>query len=192
LLGGIGLVVTRTGHLKGEARSLERVPAALGMNRASELIAHPVGDFGASPQAAIGRGVLKQVVQMTLLFPREQARRTTVMLALIGKGFWSLLVVAPSQNPDPAGTIARHLSHFPDALALGEQPDHLQVAAFDGIYCFAIALLQLSEIEMGNDVDIFRHGFPSGRTSLSEGILSGFKSLENSAVSLITHYLEVV
>ncbi|GHO61211.1 hypothetical protein KSC_001030 [Ktedonobacter sp. SOSP1-52] len=50
--------------------------------------------------------MLKQVAQPILLVNREQARSASIMVALIREGFWPPLVVAPSQNPNPVGTVA--------------------------------------------------------------------------------------
>jgi hypothetical protein len=103
-----------------------------------------------------------------------------------------MLIVAPGNNPDPVGTIARDLGDFTHTFAPRQEPDNLQVAPFHRIICFAVALLQLIGGEMGNDVNIFRYGIPSGRTALPEGILSGSEPRVNSAMCLINHYSEMV
>ncbi len=114
------------------------------------------------------------------------------MLALIGEGFWSVLIITPSENPDPVGTVACHLGHLPDALALREQPDDLSVASFDRISRFAVSLLQLIAAEVGSHLDISWQSFPSGRDALSEDFLSGSEPDVNSAVGLISLYPEMV
>ncbi len=108
------------------------------------------------------------------------------MLALVGKGCWPLLVVTTHQNPDPVRTVARYLGYFPDVLAASEQPDDLEVAAFDRINRLTILLLQFIRGEVGSDLDVFWHRNSSGGTTLPEGILSGLQVLGNSAVSLIS------
>src|SRR5260221_1747095 len=62
LLCGIGLVVTRTRNLEREAEPLEILPAALGMDLAPRLLAHPASDFGTAPQAAISRSLRKHLL----------------------------------------------------------------------------------------------------------------------------------
>src|SRR5215471_1523995 len=62
LLVGICLLMMRTGNLQGEATSLEIVPAALRMDLAPDLLAHPSGDFGAGPQAAESRSLFKHAL----------------------------------------------------------------------------------------------------------------------------------
>ncbi len=80
-----------------------------------------------------------------------------------------MLMVAPSNNPDPVGTIARDLGDFTHTFAPRKAPDDLQVAPFHRITCFAVSLLQLIGGEMGNDVNIFRHGIPVFPNSSSRG-----------------------
>ena len=116
LLNWIGLVVTRTRYLEREAHPLEILPATLGMNLASNLLAHTTGHFGATPQAAIC------------------------------------------------------------TLAASQQPDHLQVTAFDGINRLAVSLLQLIRGEMGSDLHVFWHYHSSGQITLPEEILFGLAS----------------
>lgn len=113
-------MMTRTGNLEREAHSLEILPAALRMDLAPKLFAHPLRDFGAAPQAAIGRSLYKLPLYLLLVRRREQGWCAEVRLALIGEGFWSVLIVASSENPDPVGTVARYLGHLPDVLALRE------------------------------------------------------------------------
>jgi hypothetical protein len=108
------------------------------------------------------------------------------VLAQVGKGHCPLLVVTTRQNPDPVRTVARYLGHLPDAPAASEQPDDLEVAAFDRISLLAIVLLQFIRGEMGSNLDIFWHCNSSGRTTLPEEILLGLQALGDSAVSLIS------
>jgi hypothetical protein len=80
-----------------------------------------------------------------------------------------MLIVAPGNNPDPVGTRARDFGDFTHTFAPRQEPDDLQVAPFHRIICFAVALLQLIGDEMGNDVNIFRHGIPVFPNSSSRG-----------------------
>jgi hypothetical protein len=106
------------------------------------------------------------------------------VLALVGKSRWPLLIVTTHQNPDPVRAVARYLGYLPDALAASEQPDDLEVAAFDWINRLTILLLQFIRVEVGSYLDIFWHRNSSERTTLPEEILSGLQALGNSAVSL--------
>src|SRR5712692_841261 len=57
----ICLVMTRTGDMQGESKMLEVIPPWLSVYLSLYLPTYPVGDFWASPQSAIRRGLLKQL-----------------------------------------------------------------------------------------------------------------------------------
>jgi hypothetical protein len=56
--------------------------------------------------------------------------------------------------------VTRGRGDFVHALATSKQPDHVQVASFDGIKHFTIPLLQLIKAEASSNLDISWNGFP--------------------------------
>jgi hypothetical protein len=114
------------------------------------------------------------------------------VLALVGKGRWPLLIVTTRQNPDPVRTVARYFSHLSGVPAASEQPNDLEVAAFDRISRLAILLLQFIRGEMGSNLHIFWHGNSSGQTTLPEEMLLVLQTLGSSAVSLISDLADLV
>jgi hypothetical protein len=59
------------------------------------------------------------------VFTCEQGWCTFVVLSLISKNCWAMLIVAPGNNPDPVGTIARDLGDFTHTFAPRQEPDNL-------------------------------------------------------------------
>ena len=137
--------------------------------------------------------MFKQVLQVALLLPREKGQSASIVLALIGKGLWSILVVTTCQNPNPVGTIPGHLGDFAHALAPSQQPDDLKVAAFDRISCFPITPSQVIRTEMSSDTNIFRHSFLFlSENNTSRGNSFRLQASKKTASGLIILYSELV
>ena len=72
LRGRVGLGMTRPRHIRAIVEPLQEFPAALLMYFLSELVAHPLRDFGTGPQPAIGCWPLQRSVKFGELLGREK------------------------------------------------------------------------------------------------------------------------
>jgi hypothetical protein len=122
----------------------------------------------------------------------KQRWGTTIVLALISKGCWSLLIVASGENPDPVGTVACDPGNLPDTLAKSQQPDELIVAPLDGISCLAIAMPQLLHAEVSGDAHVFWHRFPLEEKSFQGEVPTLTPFQESSTMYSITIQADLV
>jgi hypothetical protein len=85
----IGFGVARTQHPLGVIEPLEIFPTPLGVDLAFRLALVPVGYFGTSPhaphQTAIDWRLIEGLVELCLLFLREDERATSIVVAAVAQ-----------------------------------------------------------------------------------------------------------
>src|SRR5918994_1624279 len=133
LLGFVGLLVTRPGHLGTVAQLPHVLPAPLlflGEHLAG-LPLDPLSDLGGVPHPSIGWGLLERLSEFLLLLFGEQCPvfGARVLVATIPQSLWTRGVVTASELLDPSSGVAGDLHHLSSSLALADEPEDLIVAA---------------------------------------------------------------
>src|SRR3712207_528013 len=83
----------------------------------------------------------------TTLF-RSERGCAPVRVAQVAQRLGPMRGIALQQLVDPARAQGRDLGHLALAVALGEQPDDLEMALLDGVLCGAKARLELAHAQM--------------------------------------------
>jgi len=101
--------VARTQHSLGVVEPLEILPTPLGVDLVFRLALVPVGSFGTSPhapqQTAIGWRLIEGLVELCLLFLREDERATRIAVAAVAQALGILVIVAMGKGANPRRAI---------------------------------------------------------------------------------------
>jgi hypothetical protein len=121
LLGFVGLLVTRPGHLGTVAQLPHVLPVPLlflGEHLAG-LTLDPLSDLGGVPHPSIGWGLLERLSEFLLLLFGEQCPvfGARVLVATIPQSLWTRGVVTASELLDPSSGVAGDLHHLSSSLA---------------------------------------------------------------------------
>jgi hypothetical protein len=143
--------------LRGPAEAAQQLPSPLGMDRATEDLGHPRRHSGAGPAAAIGRGMVQGLGQLSPLGCRQQSCSSRVVMTSVPKPCGTMLVVALGERADPVGRVAGDGGHPFRGQALGQQPDDLPMAARHRLFGGAIAMLQCVKREVWLNGKSFWH-----------------------------------
>src|SRR4051812_11190387 len=89
----------------------------------------PLGHFWAGPAPAIRRGMLERLVQLGLLFRRQERRRAGTAPPAIRQPSRPLLAEALGDLPDRARTAAGRRLNLSQRHAIRQETDHLPMPA---------------------------------------------------------------
>jgi hypothetical protein len=103
---------------------------------------HPRGRFGPGPDAPIRGGRLQGGDARGTWCCGEASQATRMAMPPVPQAFWPMRVVALGDAADPVDGVPGHHGHLRRGAPLGEEPDHLPVAARDRILGRTIAALQ--------------------------------------------------
>jgi hypothetical protein len=136
-------------HFEAPAEALEHLPAPLGVDRAAERGGHPRGDLRPGPQPAVRRGSVERADEGGPLHGREEPGAARVTMAPVTQPRGAMLVISLGDGAHPIRRQTGDGCHVFGGQPLGEQPDHLPVAARDELFGSAIPLFQFRNRKVG-------------------------------------------
>ena len=120
-------------------------------------LGHPGRHLAPTPQPAI-LGRRREPLAQGLQVGRIQQRGgPPVLVAQVAQRLGPVRGIALQQLVDPARAQGRDLGHLAFAMALGEQPNDLEVALFHGVLCGPKARLEFAHAQK-----VWHHDRPPG------------------------------